>query len=303
MVNSYMRTLSVFTSWHPTGYKKYGKQFINGYLNCWPQNVPLTIYAEDHEPDTANAESITVLDQATTLPDLKSWQHRHKDNPHAHGYNKDKSKISFLWDASRFANKVFALWHFAKTCGTDIFMWCDGDVRTHTPMPLEFLHSIAPNENQLATYLGRKTWPECGWMMFNRNHPQFDQFMEQWRWIYESDDIFEHEESHDSFIFGELVEDFKSMGVQFNDLGSPSASGHIFINSVLGQYMDHLKGFRKEVGKSLKGDLQGSKLHFENNSWWQDVRDVTKAQIRAEKLKNPHEYDAAQQQRSEGIKK
>jgi hypothetical protein len=227
MVNSYMRTLSVFTSWHPTGYKKYGEQFINGYLNCWPQTVPLTIYAEDHEPDTHNAPSITVLDQATTLPDLKAWQHRHKNNPHAHGYNKDKSKKSFLWDASRFANKTFALWHFAETCGTDIFMWCDGDVRTHTPMPLEFLHSIAPNENQLATYLGRKTWPECGWMMFNRHHPKFAEFMEQWRWIYESDDIFEHEESHDSFIFGELVEDFKAVGVEFNDLGSPSASGHI----------------------------------------------------------------------------
>ena len=196
-----MRTLSVFTSWHPTGYKKYGKQFINGYLNCWPQTVPLTIYAEDHLPDTANADTITVLDQASTLPDLKAWQHRHKDNPHAHGYNKDKSKKSFLWDASRFANKTFALWHFAKTCGTDIFIWCDGDVRTHTPIPLEFLHEITPNDDQLATYLGRKTWPECGWMMFNRNHPQFEQFMEQWRWIYESDDIFEHAESHDSFIW------------------------------------------------------------------------------------------------------
>ena len=49
-----MRTLSVFTSWHPTGYKKYGKQFIEGYNNCWPQEVPLTIYAEDHKPETDN---------------------------------------------------------------------------------------------------------------------------------------------------------------------------------------------------------------------------------------------------------
>ena len=141
-----MRTLSVFTSWHPAGYKKYGQQFIEGYNNCWPQTVPLTIYAEDHEPVTNNP-NITVLDQATTLPDLKAWQLRHKDNKHAHGWNHDMSKKSFLWDASRFANKTFALWHFAKTCGTDIFMWCDGDVRTHTPMPIEFLNAIATNEN------------------------------------------------------------------------------------------------------------------------------------------------------------
>ena len=295
-----MRTLSVFTSWHPAGYKKYGQQFIEGYNNYWPQNVPLTIYAEDHEPITNNP-NITVLDQATTLPDLKAWQLRHKDNKHAHGWNHDMSKKSFLWDASRFANKTFALWHFAKTCGTDIFMWCDGDVRTHTPMPIEFLNEIAPNENQLATYLGRKTWPECGWMMFNRNHPKFQELMEQWRWIYESDDIFKHKESHDSFIFGELVEDFKSMGVDMRDLGGPEQSGHVFINSVLGKYMDHLKGFRKEVGKSTLNDITNNFQH-QDVAWWKDIRHVTKSMIMAEKQKNPHEYDATQQVKSKGIK-
>jgi len=294
-----MRTLSVFSTWHPSGYEKYGKLFVQGYTTNWPKEVPLTIYAEGHTPDTDNP-NITVLDQASTLPDLKAWQLRHKNNKHAHGWNKDLSKKSFLWDASRFANKVFALWHFANNCNTDIFIWCDGDVRTHTPITLEFLHSIAPSENQLATYLGRKTWPECGWMMFNRKHPKFAEFIEQWRWIYESDDIFEHAESHDSFIFGELVEDFKSMGVEFNDLGGSDQGGHIFINSVLGRYMDHLKGFRKEVGKSLASDITGNFEH-KGVDWWQDVRHVTKQQIQQEKLKNPHEYDATQEQKSKGI--
>lgn len=294
-----MRTLSVFSTWHPSGYEKYGKLFVQGYTTNWPKEVPLTIYAEGHTPDTDNP-NIAVLDQASTLPDLKAWQLRHKNNKHAHGWNKDLSKKSFLWDASRFANKVFALWHFTEQCNTDIFIWCDGDVRTHTPMTLEFLHSIAPSENQLATYLGRKTWPECGWMMFNRKHPKFAEFIEQWRWIYESDDIFEHAESHDSFIFGELVEDFKSMGVEFNDLGGSDQGGHIFINSVLGRYMDHLKGFRKEVGKSLASDITGNFEH-KGVDWWQDVRHVTKQQIQQEKLKNPHEYDATQEQKSKGI--
>ena len=297
-----MRTLSVFTTWHPTGYKKYGRQFIEGYQANWPTEVPLTIYAEDHTPETFGDPRITVLDQRETLPDLKAWQERHKDNPYAHGWNADKSKKSFLWDASRFANKVFALWHFAKNCDSDIFIWCDADVRTHTKMPLDFLHEIAPNENKLATYLGRKTWPECGWMMFNRKHPQFEQFMDQWRWIYESDDIFNHIESHDSFIFGELVQDFRATGTKFRDLGGPDQGGHIFINSVLGGYMDHLKGFRKEVGKSLQGDITGGFAH-QANEWWHDVRHVTKKDILAEKMKNPHEYDATQEVKSTGIKK
>jgi hypothetical protein len=301
MVNNNMRTLSVFSTWHKGGYKKYGDHFIQGFLQNWPTEVRLTIYAEDHEPNTYNADNIEVLDQRSTLPDLKAWQERHKDNPHAHGWNKDKTKKSFLWDASRFANKTFALWHFAKHTEADVMIWCDGDVRTHTPMPMEFLQEIAPNEDQLTTHLGRKTWPECGWMMFNRHHPQFAEFMEQWRWIYESDDIFNHEESHDSFIFGELVQDFADAG--HRDLGGPGQSGHVFINSVLGKYMDHLKGFRKEVGKSLVGDVYGNRSqHFDTNPWWQDLKHVTKSQIRQEKLKNPHEYDAEQQVKSKGIK-
>ena len=62
-----------------------------------------------------------------------------------------------------------------------------------------------------------------------------------------------------------------------------------------------LKGFLKEVGKSLAGDnFPGAFAHKDNPRY--DVRHVTKAQIRAEKLKNPHEYDATQQQKSKGIK-
>ena len=115
--------------------------------------------------------------------------------------------------------------------------------------------------------------------------------MEYWENIYTSDDIFNHIEYHDSFIFGEIIDEFKKRGVKFRNLGSDNQSGHIFINSELGAYMDHLKGFRKEVGKSLMGDITGQFKHH-GLKWWQGMQDITKQEIRAEKLKNPHEYDA-----------
>ena len=57
--------------------------------------------------------------------------------------------------------------------------------------------------------------------------------------------------------------------------------------------MDHLKGFRKEVGKSLIGDVTGQFKHHDNK-WWQDMQNITKQGIRAAKakLKKPYEYDA-----------
>ena len=131
---------------------------------------------------------------------------------------KTHSKKSFLWDASRFANKVFAIWHMVDNTDADVVIWCDGDVRTHSPITLEFLQSMAPAQDELVTYLGRRTWPECGWMMFNTRHPDFKEFMKEWRWIYESNDIFNHVEYHDSYIFGELIIKYKAMALNLMTL-------------------------------------------------------------------------------------
>ena len=41
----------------------------------------------------------------------------------------------------------------------------------------------------------------------------------------------------------------------------------MFINSVLGAYIDHMKGKRKVKGKSSKSDLRGDR----HESYWQNV--------------------------------
>ena len=42
---------------------------------------------------------------------------------------------------------------------------------------------------------------------------------------------------------------------------------HVFINSVIGDYIDHMKGKRKIKGKSSKSDLRYNK----NQEYWQNV--------------------------------
>ena len=53
----------VCTTWHKTGYKKYGDHFIQGFCQNWPTQVDLTIYAEEHEPIPIMQTNIKVLDQ------------------------------------------------------------------------------------------------------------------------------------------------------------------------------------------------------------------------------------------------
>lgn len=94
--------------------------------------------------------------------------------------------------------------------------------------------------------------------------------MEFWRQLYLDDSLFELPEWHDSFVydvirktFEDTLPDFKTHNITAND----PPSDHPFINSVLGQYMDHLKGdSRKEQGKSFGDDL----MQERQEDYWQD---------------------------------
>ena len=46
---------------------------------------------------------------------------------------------------------------------------------------------------------------------------------------------------------------------------------HVFVNSQLGQYMDHMKGDRKAKGSSTKKDLKGN---ITNVDYWKNVPPV-----------------------------
>ena len=75
--------------------------------------------------------------------------------------------------------------------------------------------------------------------------------------MYEEADtgIFKMEEWHDSYVFYEVLKKFPQAGVYNISEGLVVGEGHPLINSNLGKYMDHLKGGRKDLGKSKKTDL------------------------------------------------
>jgi len=75
--------------------------------------------------------------------------------------------------------------------------------------------------------------------------------------------IFKLEEWHDSYVFGHVLDKFKQMYLDMHDYtkdmmlkqASTGGGGHPLINTVLGKWIDHLKGDRKKLQKSKKNDL------------------------------------------------
>jgi len=85
--------------------------------------------------------------------------------------------------------------------------------------------------------------------------------------MYKNDTIFNEMEWHDSYLFWQCVKKIAPNDSVDIGKGAGVKGHHVFINSVLGSYIDHMKGKRKIKGKSSKSDLRGSR----SEEYWKNV--------------------------------
>jgi len=111
----------------------------------------------------------------------------------------------------------------------------------------------------LVAFLARPNHSECGLVGYNLRHPAAKSFLERFRRLYVDDLLFREAEYHDAYLFDRLRREFECRGHRSHDMarGVGSAAGrHVFVNSALGRYMDHLKGDRKSDGRSRAADVR-----------------------------------------------
>ena len=273
--------IKIITSYKPGTWDKYSKRGINSMVENLPTEVDIAVYCEEPKPDY-DSDRIKWIDLNTVEPELFNFKNKHKNDPVACGEttpieggvrrspkagNMDRGKGSFLWDAVRFSNKVFCVVNAVRNSADyDYVVWVDADTYTFRPMPIGFLENILPL-NTMLTYLGRERfelndggkYPECGFVGYNLRHPEIQNFVKDWEQLYVTDNVFKLLEWHDSFVFWHLSKLFrKEKNIEVNDIGyAKGVKGHhVFVNSELGLYMDHMKGKRKQQGTSAKKDLR-----------------------------------------------
>jgi len=291
--------IKFITSYKPGCWDQYAKKGIEAMAEHLPKEIDLVVYAEEPKPN-CNYERIQWIDLNNAEPELVKFKTRHKNDPVANGKlgnveggvrrlpelqklgGLDKNKESFLWDAVRFANKVFCVINGVRNSADyDYVVWLDADTNIFRPMPLNFLTELLPQDT-MVTYLGRENpslndggkYPECGFVGYNLKHPEIQNFITEWERLYTDDTVFEILEWHDSYVFWHLSKKFRTeKQILVNDIGKwVGVKGHhVFVNSVLGQYIDHMKGDRKFKGSSSKKDL---KTNITDVEYWKKVPSV-----------------------------
>lgn len=278
-----MTNITVVTTFHQAGLEKYGQRFIDSFANCVDKRIKLWVYAEDCNPVNPDSDQIVILDAVKELPKLQRFKKLWKGVPKANGVcpwpnrrPRDHHK-AFKWDAVRFANKVYAVFDACER-SKDWVVWMDADTYVHSNWSYDQFRELLPDTSWI-TYVGRgshvQTWPECGFYGLNLNDIVCREFLSEFESYYEQAEtkMFIQEEWHDSFIFGLVLDQFKKTAPNVIDYtaelvlkgAKTGGGGHPLINSKLGAWIDHLKGDRKELGRSLKKDIAVSR----NESYWQ----------------------------------
>ena len=87
-------------------------------------------------------------------------------------------------------------------------------------------------------------------------------------WIcWKNDTLFGHLEWHDSYVFWQVLREVGASDGYDIGKGAGAKGHHVFINSVLGAYVDHMKGKRKVKGKSSATDLRINR----SEDYWKSV--------------------------------
>jgi hypothetical protein len=279
-----MKSLTIVTTWGPKYWPKPVQAGIQSTVKNWPGHAKILLYPDDmsQQLELPRTEYYDLCKEQLVL---KEFIERNKDNPRLTKWQPQQYK--FEYDAIRFSYKVFACIDAYYKTKPDMLWFLDADIVTFEKIPISWLEHITP-DSAFTSYLGRpkKGFSETGYYAFNTAHKYADEFFKRWEQYYAEDLFFNLAGYTDSFTFDAVrIEMEKAGKIQNEDLNDgrwskPDASEldrakwrrarHPFINSELGQYMDHLKGYHRKVQMtSKKRDLTTRQTH----PYWKTLKD------------------------------
>lgn len=252
--------LTICTGWSPAGWIEYGRRFAETFAEFWPADVDLVVYGEQRvELPRGEFRELREIEGCV------EFLQRH-DNPVARGRTpRDDLRhrwkpreldagYSYRFDAWKFCRQGFI--PFDALCRLDLvndpqlLAWFDADVYTHARIPSGFIEGLLPAGAELA-YLGRgEKHSEIGFQLYrvdaNDAADRAGRMIDLFRDLYATDEVFSLPEWHSAYVFDTAR---KRSGVIAHDL-TPGGRGHVWHQSPLRMYTDHLKGDRKAAGRS-----------------------------------------------------
>jgi len=235
---------TLLTSFNEKYWQTIAKDNVRQMDEFWPGAQNILLYHQLTDIDKTFSDRVKWLDLYHHCPDLLSFAEKWKDDLRANGASGKKN--SFRWNAIKFCHKTFSIWHAAKQQSNGWLIWLDCDAIIFKNLDKDFFQKVCPQEKAIS-YLGRKgKYSECGFVAYNLSHPDTRKFLLDWENLYTSGEFINLPETHDSWTFDYIRKTMDKPEI-FLDLNKDSTTDkNPFHNSILGQYIAHAKGDKKE---------------------------------------------------------
>jgi hypothetical protein len=251
-------------------YKEYGKRFLTEFSMMASDDVLLYVIFEGLFPE----EVMHIKNNIIVIPLLsdehQNFMKKFSGLVEANGIQmiskkkNDKEQItvieSYKFNAVKFSYKPFSIFQSLSYIPNDLdyLIWTDADLRCKKNFNAQDLLEFIPEKNQIMSYLGREgAYSECGFLGFNLSNNHTYEFIDRIIEMYVSGEIFSLTEWHDSYIWDHVRLEFEMKCHAFKNIsGEGRNKKHVYINTNLFQFFDHLKGpQRKKLGNSLEDDF------------------------------------------------
>jgi hypothetical protein len=242
---------------------------LKGFIENWPTEVHCYAVVENPEglpTDLEIPDNVTIVDFDKVCGEKqKAFEERNQ--------SRDIMNMDTIGNvnvqAAKFAKKAYAQLWVLENVEADYVHYIDADLYTHKPFTLDIIEKLL-KRNPLVAFTprwwrkgmsmpdvvktksyGKKGHTETGYMIWNKNHEYFQEWINRYKSCYDNDVIFEFDGWHDCAAF-----DYATMtlmlehNVEVADIGFGTRSNHPLVSGPLGKYLDHMKGNRKFVGFS-----------------------------------------------------
>jgi hypothetical protein len=247
-----MKKFAVVTTFNKDGFEISGKKMIESFDKFWSKDILLNVYYEDMSQPKLRCSDRVIF--YSFNDEVEKWYKFREKFFFKELIKPDNTSRSFyIYSASKFAHKVYAMQKQIEKKDCDHLIWLDSDTVTYKKVDASFLNSLI-NEESYLTYLGRdhlNFHSETGFMIFNTKNKFHEIFWDKMMKMYDEGELFKEKEWHDCWIFDTVRKELEKnslkniniclLGLSKND---PNLY-NVFDNSVLGEYMLHFKGNKK----------------------------------------------------------
>jgi len=225
--------VEVVSTFSPAYYDRVAKYFVASCIEHLSPSIKLKLYVDDFNIPTADHFELINLEE--TVVDLKNFKERNKDRP----------QDDWRHAAIVFSHKVYATCHAAKNTDADVLIWLDADAEIKKHIDEKYLLQFLSQDYDIGC-LKRKRSTETGFLVFNLRNKNTHMFLENYKKIYDTDELFKHKEWHDGYIFDRVCEELENKGMLSTKNISPEGTRKSHFNNLHKGYIIHHKGDDKD---------------------------------------------------------